>query len=54
MQTTFILLEIKHSKPIEEITDLVAGRVYTMTHVEDVTARLIPEDEVAHKGVKDE
>lgn len=38
MMQTKITLEIQHSKPIPEILDLVAGRAYTLSGVENVTA----------------
>lgn len=41
MLTTYILLKVEHSKPIPELTDLAAGRIYTMDKVEDVTAMLV-------------
>lgn len=43
MQTTYILLKIDHKAPIPDLTDLAAGRVYTMNNVEDVTATLMDE-----------
>lgn len=39
MQTK-VTLTIDHTKPIPELCDLVAGRAYTMTHVEGVEAQL--------------
>lgn len=44
MQVTYILLKAEHPKPIPELTDLAAGRVYTMNSVEDVTATVIDEE----------
>lgn len=41
MKTQHILIEIRQSKDIQEITDLVAGRVYIMDGVEDCTAILV-------------
>lgn len=43
MQTTYIMLEIKHAKEIKDLTDLVAGRAYTLDGVEDVTATIVPQ-----------
>lgn len=37
MKTT-ITLEIEHRKPIESLSDLVAGRAYTLDNVTNVTA----------------
>ncbi len=45
MQTTYILLKIDHTQPIPDLTDLVAGRAYTMDKVEDVTATAITKEE---------
>jgi hypothetical protein len=43
---THVLLTIEHSKPIPELSELVAGRVYTMTNVENVEAVIVqPEQE---------
>lgn len=39
-----IMLTVKMSKSIGELTDLVSGRVYTMDGVEDVTATLMEDD----------
>lgn len=36
MKTT-ITLEIEHRKPIESLSDLVAGRAYTLDNVTNVT-----------------
>lgn len=41
MKTQYIILEIQQSKDLQEITDLVAGRVYIMDGVEDCTAILV-------------
>jgi hypothetical protein len=51
MQVTYILLKIEHSAPIPELTDLAAGRVYTMNHVEDVTATLLDEAYFSKTGI---
>lgn len=39
MKTT-ILMTIEHSKPIPDLTDIAAGRVYTLDGVKDVTATI--------------
>lgn len=41
MLETKLLLTVKHTKPIGEMTDLIAGRAYTMDGVEDATATLL-------------
>jgi len=41
MQTTYVLLKIEHSKPIDALTDISASRVYTLNNVDDVTASLV-------------
>ena len=41
MQTT-ITLTIHHKKPIEDLSDKVAGRSYTIAGVDDVNAILHP------------
>jgi hypothetical protein len=41
MKTQYILIEIQQSQDIQEITDIVAGRVYIMDGVEDCTAILV-------------
>ncbi len=33
---TYLLIEVKHTKPIPDLADKAAGRIYTMNHVEDV------------------
>lgn len=33
---TYLLIEVKHTKPIPDLADKSAGRIYTMDHVEDV------------------
>lgn len=38
MITTQVLLTIKHTREIPDLTDLIADRVYRMDKVEDVTA----------------
>ena len=35
---THILLRIEHTKPLPDLLDLAAGRVYTLSGVSDVTA----------------
>lgn len=39
--TTYLLLEIQHKGPIDNITDLVGGRVYSLDSVRDCTASII-------------
>jgi hypothetical protein len=41
---TYLLVEISHDKEIREITDLVAGRLYTLDQVRDVAARVVSKD----------
>lgn len=48
MQTTYILLKIEHSKPIPSLTDIAAGRLYTLDKVEDVTAMIVSEESAHH------
>ena len=46
---SYLLLSIEHKKPIPELTDLVAGRIYMMDGVEkngECTARLLTPAEV--------
>lgn len=43
MQVTYILLKVEHSKPIENLTDFAAGRLYTLDKVNDVTAIVLDE-----------
>jgi hypothetical protein len=38
---TFVLLEIDHRKEIKDLTDLCAGRTYTLDGVTDVSARIL-------------
>lgn len=52
MQTTYIILKIDHKAPIPDLTDLAAGRVYTMNNVEDVTAILMTDDKESHELIK--
>lgn len=42
MIETKITLTIKHTRPLPDLCDLVAGRAYTLSHVEDVTAEVVP------------
>jgi hypothetical protein len=46
MKTTLIMV-IEHSKPIPDLTDIAAGRVYTLSGVKDVTATIQPQALVA-------
>lgn len=41
--TSYLLLKLEHTKPIPDLTDIAAGRVYTLDRVNDVTASLIDE-----------
>ena len=46
---TYLLLSLEHSKPIPELSDLVAGRIYTMDSIEkngECAARILTADEV--------
>lgn len=46
--TSYLLLKVEHSKPIPDLTDIAAGRLYCLDRVDDVTARLMePRDAVA-------
>lgn len=47
MHTTYILLRVEHSKPIPDLTDIAAGRLYTYNNVENVTAQAVTA-EAAH------
>lgn len=40
----YLLVEISHDKEIKEVTDMVAGRLYTLDQVRDVSARVISKD----------
>ena len=40
MLKTTLIVVVSHDKPIPEITDLVGGRVWTLSHVEDVTVQI--------------
>lgn len=44
MTTTYILLEVTHSKDIPDLLDKAAGRAYTLDGVQDVTAREVKQD----------
>lgn len=50
--TTRITLLIIHSKPLPDLTDLAAQRIYTLDGVEDVTASLESPAEVPHMPLK--
>lgn len=45
MTRVYVLLEVECRKPIPDITDVVAGRIYTKDGVEGATAMLITTDE---------
>jgi hypothetical protein len=47
MKTTYLLLKIEHTKDIQDLTDIAAGRVYTLDKVEDVTASLLTQEQVS-------
>lgn len=38
---TTILLTVTHTKPLPDLTDMAAGRVYCLDGVEDVTADVV-------------
>lgn len=50
MIETKIILTIKHTRPIPDLCDLVAGRAYTLSHVEDVTAEVVEQAECRSDG----
>lgn len=37
---TVVVMTIEHSKPIPDLTDIAAGRVYSLDGVSDVTATI--------------
>lgn len=41
VQRSYVLVEIEHSKDVPDLTDKVAGRIYTADGVEGATAILI-------------
>lgn len=46
---THILLSFEHRKPIPEVTDLIAGRIYMLDNVEkngECMARILTADQV--------
>ena len=48
---TYLLLSLEHSKPIPDLSDLVAGRIYTMDSIEkngECAARILTEQEVEY------
>jgi hypothetical protein len=47
--TTYLLLTIEHSKPIPELPDLVAGRVWSLDGVETSEAKIIDKQESVDK-----
>lgn len=54
---TQILLTVEHSKEVPDLLDKVAGRVYTLDGVEDVTAKrldLIELPVIVDMGANDE
>jgi hypothetical protein len=40
---TYILLTITHKKPIPDLMNLVANRVYSMDGLSDVEAKIVPQ-----------
>ena len=51
---TYLLISLEHSKPIPDLSDLVAGRIYTMDSIEkngECAARILTVDEVRMLGV---
>lgn len=42
MNTVYILLKVETEKPVSDLLDKAAGRVYTLDGVKDVTASLWP------------
>lgn len=46
---THVLVSIEHKKPIADLSDIIAGRIYTMDNVEkngECSARILTEHEV--------
>lgn len=41
---TYLLLEVSHTKPIPDLADVVAGRVWTLDGVQSSTAKIISQD----------
>lgn len=41
MKKTYLLVEVSHTKDIPDLTDFVAGRVYTLDGVENADARIL-------------
>lgn len=54
MTETYILIQIKQSKPIQDLLDKAAGRIYTMDGVEDVTATLLSPEQVEQLQEKEQ
>lgn len=50
MRTT-ILMVIEHRKPIPDLTDFAAGRVFTLDGVSDVTATIQDDASIAKMDV---
>lgn len=46
MLKTVLIITVQHSKPLPELTDLAAVRIYTLQGVEDVTATLVETFEI--------
>jgi hypothetical protein len=47
MKTTYVLLKIEHTKDIPDLTDIAAGRVYTVDKVHDASALILTEKQVS-------
>lgn len=47
MKITYILLKIEHTQDIPDLTDIAAGRVYTVDKVHDASALILDEKQVA-------
>lgn len=39
---TVLVIEVTHTRPIPDLEDIAAGRIYTMDNVEDV--RILPKE----------
>ncbi len=47
MKTTYLLLKIEHTKDIPGLTDIAAGRVYTVDKVENASSLILTEKQVS-------
>lgn len=43
-QRTYLIVEVQHTKPINDLADVVAGRVWTLDGVQSSTATLISQN----------